>query len=218
MGGFRSSNCAMSDTQQLFALAAIWTVIAFFISRLVANWPGRIALFVALVGIPFWELPYGYYTFRKVCDEQAKLLVFETLLPQESICVLDLGENLYAQLTQAGFTRIEVRGRSDNPQRDISSGRVVLSKQPSEIKSQYCLNFESNVALSNRMLGGAMSVQRVNDGHIVARQSHFVWTGMWWQEMASPILGRGGICFSDPQIAIRAVRAGRGKGTVNDRI
>ena len=77
----------MSDTEQLFVVAAVWVIIAAVIARFIPNWPVRIAFFVLAVGIPFWELPYGYYNFQNLCREETKLMVIERIPPQESVCV-----------------------------------------------------------------------------------------------------------------------------------
>ena len=65
----------MNDTEQLFWMAVIWALIAAAIARFIPNWPGRIAFFTVAVAIPFWELPYGYYNFQRLCSEQRKLQV-----------------------------------------------------------------------------------------------------------------------------------------------
>ena len=77
----------MNDTEQLFLVAAVWTVIAAVIARFIPNWPGRIAFIAIAVGLPFWELPYGYYNFQKLCREEGALRILESIAPQESICV-----------------------------------------------------------------------------------------------------------------------------------
>lgn len=199
----------MSDTEQLFIVAAVWTVIAAVLARFVPNWIGRIALFAVLVGVPFWELPYGYFSFRSLCEERAKLLVVEKILPQESVCVNDLDAGLYAQLTKAGFTRIEVSGRSDDPNRYMASGRVVMAPKHM-LQSKYCLDSVSNIQLPQGMRRSDQLVRRVSDGQVVAKQSRFVWSGMWWQVLAHPMLGRGGMCFDDPSRPSIALRNGAG--------
>ena len=200
----------MSDTAQLFILAAVWTVVSIFLARLVPNWGGRIALFAVLVGVPFWELPYGYYAFHRLCGEQANLQIFERFPPQENICVDDLHSNLFSKLVKYGFTRIEVTGRSDDPQRYVASGKVYFPKLRTEVESQYCLDFVSNFPLPHRILRGATLVKRSRDGQVALRQDHFFWSGLWWQDAASPLLGRGGTCFGDPDLPIKTLRAGHG--------
>jgi len=197
----------MSDTEQLFVAAAVWGLIAAVIARFIPNWPGRIAFFAIAVALPFWELPYGYYNFRKLCVAEARLLVFEKIPPQESVCVRDLDSGIYSGLIRAGFRRIEVTDRTDDPKRDASSGRVFRIPRPS-IQSTYCLAFQSNNALPWRVLRNDVLIARATDDKVVARQSRFSWEGMWWQEQARPVLGRGGVCFDDPQRPSFALRNG----------
>ena len=197
----------MNDTEQLFVVAAVWALIAAAIARFIPNWPVRIAFFALAVGVPFWELPFGYYNFQKLCGEQGKLQIFEKIPPQDSICVSDLDSGLYTGLMRAGFVRIEVTGRSDDPARDSASGRVFPTKK-SELKSTYCYAFQANNPLHWRVLRNDLLISRGSDNHVIARQSQFQWAGMWWQEKASPVLGRGGVCFEDPQRPNLVLRSG----------
>jgi len=199
----------MNDTEQLFLVAIVWALIAAAITRFIPNWPGRIVFFTITVAIPFWELPYGFYNFRKLCDEQGKLQVFEKIEPQDSVCVNDLDAGVYSGLMRAKFVRIEVIGRSDDAGRDSGSGRVFLTKKQ-DIKSPYCLAFQANVSLPWRVLRNDALIARSSDEHVVARQSQLQWAGMWWQEKVRPMLGRGGVCFEDPQHTTLALRNGAG--------
>jgi len=203
----------MNDTEQLFIAAAVWALIAAAIARFIPNWPGRIAFFAIAVGLPFWELPFGYYNFRLLCNEQGRLQVFETIRPQNSICVGDLDSGSFSGLIRAGFSRIEVTGRSDDPARDLSSGRVIRIPKR-EIKSEYCLEYPANKSLPWRVLRNDVLIVRASNDKVIARQSQFQWAGMWWQEQASPIFGRGGVCFEDPQRPNFALRDGLAGGVV----
>ncbi len=197
----------MNDTEQLFLVAAVWTLIAAGIARLIPNWPGRIAFVAIAVGLPFWELPYGYYNFRNLCEKQGRLQIFEKIAPQESVCIGDLDSGVYWGLIRAGFSRIELTGRSDDPNRDQRSGKVFRSKRQ-EVKSEYCYAGSTNNPLPWRVLRTDVLVVRARDEKIAVRQSQFQWDGMWWQAQASPILGRGGVCFEDPKLVTVALRGG----------
>ena len=74
----------MSQTEELFLLAGTWTLIAIFIARFIPNWPGRIAFLAIAVGLPFWELPYGYYNFQRLCREELDLKVL-LVNPREKV-------------------------------------------------------------------------------------------------------------------------------------
>jgi hypothetical protein len=199
----------MSDTAELFTLAGIWTLGALFVAYFIPKWPAKIAAVAFLVGIPFWELPYGYYNFRQLCVEEAKFQVFEEITPQDGICVENLDAGLYKNLSNAGFVRIEVMGSTDDLQRDNQSGRVFFSKNQ-KAESKYCLQFIGNIPLPWRILRHDLLVTNSSDRRVVGRQSRFIWAGMWWQERASPVFGSGGSCFDDPSRAIRYVRSRAG--------
>jgi hypothetical protein len=197
----------MSETYELLLMAAVWTLIAVVIACFIKNWPGRLAFLAIAVGLPFWELPYGYYNFQNLCGTEARLLVFEKIPPQDSICLQDLDSGLYSRLANAGFTRIEVTGKSDDAKRDSQSGRV-LRTQRSGVKSSYCIGFHENISLPWRVRRGDLLVTRANDTKVVARQSHFSWAGMWWQEQLRPIFGSGGTCFDNPDRVSFTLRNG----------
>jgi len=201
----------MSHTTELFVMAAVWCVIAAVLVRFVTpSWPGRLALFAVLVGIPFWELPYGYLNFQRYCRDEVGPKVFEPLTPQDSICLDSLDVGLFRSLSTTGFKRIELTGESDDPKRDSGSGKVFVVKRPN-VKSQYCLEFESGVSLPWRVMRTDTLIVRSSDGKLAASQSLYQWAGMWWQEGARPVLGVGGICSDDPLRAIRLVKTGAAK-------
>jgi hypothetical protein len=194
----------MNDTEQLFLMAVIWALIAAVVARFIPNWPGRIAFFTIAVAIPFWELPYGYYNFQRLCDEETKLRVFEKIPPQDSVCIAYFDLGLYTLLNQAGFRRIEVTGRSDN-----ANDRVFLTSRE-QARSSYCISFKSNIGLDWRMWRGDTSIHRAGDDRLIAMQSRFRWDGMWWQQQARPVMGIGGVCSGDLNAPILALRRGSG--------
>ncbi len=200
----------MSHTAELFGMAVVWIGIAAFISRNPSNWPGRIATFAILVGIPFWELPYGYYNFTRLCNEQARLLVYEKIVPQEAICFDDFYEDVYRTVADAGLSRIEVRGRTNFRQSDVTTAHVVPIKKGEE-RGLYCFDSVVNVKLPWRILRHDNRVNRASDGRNVARLSRFSWAGMWWQEGTRPILGSGGECGVPMSQLFQAVRHGADK-------
>ncbi len=199
----------MSPTEELFLVAAVWTLIAVFVARFFSTWLARIVFVAIAVAVPFWELPYGYLNFRKVCADQVQLQVFEKILPQESVCLSRFDSGQYAQLNRAGFSRIEVPAITEGAKEFISSGRVI-NIAATGAQSTYCITFENNILVSNRLSRSDILVTRRADGRIAARQSDFFWGGMWWQEMARPLLGRGGECSVGLNEAIGALRRGAG--------
>jgi hypothetical protein len=199
----------MNDTEQLFLAAAAWALIAAAIARFIPNWPGRIVFFALAVGIPFWELPYGYYNFQKLCREETTLKVIEKFPPQDSVCIEYFDAGLYRQLAQGGFTRIEITGRSDNAKEYAAKGQVFMTNHE-QAKSSYCIAFENNISLPWRLLRADTMIEQRSDRRVIGRQSEFYWTGMWWQEQARPAAGRGGVCSKDSNETIALLRRGSG--------
>ena len=201
----------MSDTEQLFLVAAIWALIAAVIARFIPNWPGRIAFFAIAVGLPFWELPYGYYNFQKLCREEVNLKVFEKIAPQENVCADFPYVTLHDELLRSGFSIVETRDKAGEIRKFVahSGGRVEETRQQ-KLVSDYCLTFSNNARLPWRVLRHDQLVERVHDKAVIARQSRFSWLGMWWQEGVSPILGGGGECSDSKNRSILALRNGTG--------
>jgi hypothetical protein len=188
-------------------MAGVWVVIAALIARSVPirTGAGKVLLFVVLVAVPFWELPYGALNLSKLCDEHSRLAIFEKFPPQERICVQELDYSLTHALRDANFLQVEVRRGLTSP--TGNDGFVRLAKS-GELKSDLCLEFVSNTQLSWRVVRHDESLIRAKDNHVVARQSHFDWAGMWWQELASPLLGHGGRCSPNLRTLLRTVRSG----------
>lgn len=187
----------MSPTEELFTIAAVWTLVALGVSFFIKHWAGRAVFVIALVGTLFWELPYGYYNFRTLCSENISIEVREKIQPQKSICVKNLDSGLFSGLVATGFDRIEVLEKSDDHKRDLKSGRVVRVSA-NEIASTYCLESTLGVSLPWRILRNDRLVVRASDKKIAARHSDVIWKGMAWQEAMHPVLGVGGICENDP--------------------
>ena len=203
----------MSDTEQLFVVAAVWALIAAAIARFIPNWPGRIAFFALAVGIPFWELPYGYYNFQSICNSEARVQVFESIPPQKSVCIAYPLEDAALEVLKTGFESVEVRGKGGDVRRYIAPGAIDRREGRQErVSAEYCVTSVINIQIPGRILRHDHLIQRVNDGRVVARQSRFAWAGMWWQEAARPVLGRGGDCSESMVRAFDAVRQGVVKG------
>jgi len=199
----------MSDTEQLFLVGAIWTLLAAAIARFIPNWPGRIAFVAIAVGIPFWELPYGYYNFQKLCREDGGLKVMEKISPQENVCADFPFDTAATDLLRFGFSSVEARGKLGEVRKVTSAQAASSDRQPRPATSAYCVTFKNNNHLPWGVIRHDFLVTRSDNGRVVARHSVFDWFGMWWQQMAKPILGRGGECRDDPIPAIAsALRKG----------
>jgi len=188
----------MNDTEQLFIAAAIWTIIAAVIARFIPNWPGRIAFFAIAVGLPFWELPYGYYNFQKLCREEGSLRIFEPIAPQQSICVDYPFETAALGMLKKGFVSVEARDKGGSVNRYLKAPRGDVDKVATDrVTSEYCITRTFVRELPWRAMRNELVIVRNQDNHLVARHSDFVWFGMWWQAAALPVLGRGGECRHD---------------------
>lgn len=188
----------MSDTEQLFLLAGIWTLIAVVFARFIPNWPGRIAFLAIAVGLPFWELPYGYYNLQELCRTQGALKVFEPIMPQESICVDYPFETAASSMLKRGFKKVESRDKKGGVvgHRNVKAADIE-SLVAERVTSEYCVTYSFVRGLPWRAMRNEFVVVRNSDQRLVARHSDFVWFGMWWQEAALPFFGRGGECRHD---------------------
>lgn len=196
----------MSDTGELFAMAAVWVLVAAVIVRFVPNKWGRIVSFGVLVGIPFWELPYGYYNFQKLCNEEGGLKIFETIPSQNTVCASYPFETSAEYLLKLGFLGVEARDESGRVRRfakESSDRQATIDGK--QISSKYCVTQAFVQGLPWRIQRNEYVIAGALDQRIVARHSDFVWFGTWWQQQTLPILGVGGECrHSDPVKAIAA--------------
>ena len=195
----------MSDTEQLFIFAGVWTIGAAVVAYFIPKWPAKIIAFALLVGIPFWELPYGFYNFNRLCRLEGKPMVFEPIAPQKSICADYPFDASARTLTRFGFDNIEARSKSGEIIRYTRNSSDPLAKDSAhKLASEYCVSFRNNNYLPWRVVRHDFTIHRASNGSIVARHSVFDWLGMWWQEAMSPILGRGGECREDPVSPVMA--------------
>lgn len=189
----------MNDTEQLFLVAIVWALIAAAIARFIPNWPGRIAFFTIAVAIPFWELPYGYYNFQKLCREEGGLKVLEKIAPQEDVCADFPFDISGKDLLKFGFSSVEARTNTG----DVHSFFAQPAATPPESSvghtvSNYCVTFVNNNHLPWGVIRHDFLITHVDSGRIAAKHSVFDWFGMWWQQQAAPMLGRGGACRENP--------------------
>jgi hypothetical protein len=202
----------MSDTTQLFILAGIWTLVAAFLVYFIRNWPARVVVFALLVGVPFWELPFGYQYFQASCEAAEKVKVIEAISPQSSVCVDYPFEDAAKAALKSGFERVEARGKSGDVREYVAAPTVDHpGGRKDRITARYCITSVLNIREPWRIWRHDHVVRRVSDERVVARQSRFTWSGMWWQEAANPILGRGGMCSGPMNQLFDAVRLGSDK-------
>ena len=161
------------------------------------------------MGIPFWELPYGYYNFQRLCRAEIGLQVFEKIPQQEIVCADYPYVTFHKELLKSGFTTVEVRGKAGEIKKYSTRPDGGIDETAQErLASNYCLTFLNNNQLTWRVWRHDQLITGARDGHVVARQSRFSWAGMWWQEEARPVLGRGGDCSDEKNRSIVAVRYG----------
>jgi hypothetical protein len=189
----------MSDTAQLFTLAGIWTLGAAFLVYFIPKWPVRVLVFALLVGVPFWELPYGFYNFELLCKTEGKLQVFEPIEPQRNVCATYPFDTSAQSLLKYGFESVESQDKNGDVVRiRIEMPGIASGATSKKLASPFCITYRNNTHLPWRVIRHDFLVIRSSDGVIAARHSVFDWFGMWWQQAASPVLGRGGECREDP--------------------
>jgi len=200
----------MSHTTELFVMAAVWCVISAVLVRFVTpSWPGRLALFAILVGIPFWELPYGYYAFRALCEKDTAPYIYEKILPQSIVCSDYPFATFHESILAAGYASVEVRDKSGRVLRASKdeSGKIAAVPQRA-LASRYCMTYADNIPMPWRVSRSEIRVVSIADRRVVAKQSQFAWAGMWWQEATRPVFGRGGGCHGDHRALIYVLKNG----------
>ncbi len=193
----------MSDTEQLFILAGFWTAGALILAYFIPSWWAKIAAVALLVGIPFWELPFGYMNFRRLCEGQGGLRVIESVTPQHTVCAIYPLESSASRLLELGFATVEAKDQLGHVW--ILSKDSKRQSESANVSSAYCITQSFAKGLPWRIQRNEHTVIRVADEHRVAQFNDFVWFGTWWQEQALPVLGRGGECRHGD--ALRAIAA-----------
>ena len=198
------------EAQELLLAALVWTAVAAaIVIRFVSDRLLRIALFAVLFGIPFGELPYGYYNFLDLCQSETVLQVSEKIPAQETVCVEELNSLMYTNLMRAGFARVEVTSDADYPSVYLVDRRVVRT-HPELTKSPYCIVVKKDIVLPWNILRSDTLIVDSRNQQTVARQSAIHWQGMWWQKDLIPSFGSGRTCSGNPGRPAVALRKGAG--------
>ena len=189
----------MGPTENLLLMVAIWSAIAAGVAHFLPTWTMRAAFTLAAVGIPFWEIPFGYYNFRKLCDQEGPLKVYEPVEPQTTVCAEGQMAWNAEYLLKGGFSSVEARPSKGGIVRLTRRPSGTIDRVPIErVTSKYCLENALNQRQPWRILRHDYLVRNEKEARLVARASAFTWSGTWWQEAASPLLGYGGACVGRP--------------------
>jgi hypothetical protein len=203
----------MSPTEDLLWMVAVWVAITTGIAYFFSTWTTRVIFVAVAVAIPFWELPYGYYNLRKLCNEQGGLRVIEPIPPQRSICADHPSDSTAQAWLADGMDFVEARDKRGMVTK-LTRGpkHSVTRSNADKILSEYCVTHAWINNLPWGIQRGEYVVTKATSQAIVARHSEFSWSGMSWQRAASPILGRGGHCkFREPSKAILQFVMGGGE-------
>jgi hypothetical protein len=157
------------------------------------------AILIALA-IPFWDLPFGYYSFRDHCETEGGLQVLNKVQPQKKAFFDSLPPYPIKDLLTHGFTVVEAKDSGGN---GISRYQL---RADGGVEIRAVAQPESNVVVSVRR-GQRLPWNIVRDdrflrapveGKELARYSEFTWRGGWVQVVMSPLLGQGPSCTAGP--------------------
>jgi hypothetical protein len=185
----------MSPTENLLWMAAIWTAIAAGVAYFFPNWVMRIVFVLAAVAIPFWEFPYGYYNFQRLCAEELGVKIFEPISPQKSICREVHRDSYVEQWLAPGMDFVEARDRQGNVTRlERGKGPVVLRSKTDALASEYCVGSDWINNLPWGINRHEYWIRKNSSQAVVARlTSQIHWSGMSWQK-STRAFGSGGSC------------------------
>src|SRR5438270_54322 len=98
----------------VLAGVAIYIGVFWFIFRaLKQKWAKGLAVFVAL-GIPFWDLPFGYYNFHSHCMTEGGIQQYAPISPQKSLFFPQATGVRPEQLFNLGVEVVEFRSPKRN--------------------------------------------------------------------------------------------------------
>jgi len=179
----------------LAVLAVIAGYIAFwwFVYTKARNRGEKIAAIVVALLIPFWDLPFGYFHFQRLCNQDGGLRVSERITPQSAICIDGLGYSPNV-LIQDGFQTVEYRNGKGARRHQSRPDGVIESTDVSNLISKYCVSVTYGERFPWNIFRRDLQAIDTSSGKVAARYTTFAWTGSWWKPSGMP----GGVaaeCF-----------------------
>jgi hypothetical protein len=163
-------------------IGIVWALVRFALKN---NW-ARAAVVVAALGIPFWDLPIGYYEFQRLCSAEGGLRILKPVAPQERVFFDSMPSQSAEDLLAKGFKVVEI-ARADGKgiaRHEFLGG--IVTKNVAEPESAVRVTIRRNQLLSWNILRDDRIAQFRVNGELLARHSTFTWHGGWLKALASP--------------------------------
>lgn len=160
--------------------AAAYVALWWFVISKARNRGERVSAVVIALLIPFWDLPFGYFNFYRLCSQEGGLHVDKELRAADSILLAESTAYRPEDVLKLGFKTVEFMSRGQVI-RYSSSPAGVLRTTHTQAISPLVYEFSSNKPLPWNVVRSDYEVKRIGDGKILARQTDFGWNGMWWE-------------------------------------
>lgn len=191
----------------LLILAAYIGIWWFLVTRFKNRWAKSAVVLVALA-IPFWEVPVGYANFYLHCANEAGVRVSKNLKPVDSILMDPSAMYTPEEIFRLGFKTAEYIQRGQTI-RYVPSAKGRSSSIHAAPISTIKVHSSGSQSLAWNLTRSDTAVSSITTGEVLATQTYFRWGPLWWQELATPMLGGGTYCFGGHTKSMLAIVAGK---------
>ena len=194
----------------LIVLAVVVVYIAFwwFAFKRVGRWWQKTAVVLVALAIPFWEVPIGYTNLLIHCSSEGGVRVSKSLKPVDSILMDPSAAYAPEQIFGFGFKAAEYI-REGKTFRYVPSPKGRSSSVHEAPISTVKVHSSGRRALPWKLMRWDYFVSDIKTGEVLASATTFRWGGLWWQELASPLLGDGTYCPGGEAKPMLAIVAGK---------
>jgi len=176
----------------ILVVAGIYVGLWYLLIRALPNRWAKAAVAVLAVYLPFWDVPYGYYNFQKLCADEGGLRVLGKVSPQSSV-FLDSSslrtEQERDKMLGRGFRFIEMQFHDGSSiSYSKSSGGPNQSVRVSSPVSIYGIRTEMNKRLPWGIVRHDQVLYVRASNQVVAHNSQFAWR-IWLRDKVLALPG-----------------------------
>lgn len=181
----------------ILVVAGAYVGLWYLLIRALPNKWAKAAVALLALYLPFWDVPYGYYNFQKLCKSEGGLHVYAKIAPQTAVFLEPSASVSPEYMFKQGFTVVE------HPVLDGQVARV-FATAPSETQYVSRAALFSNYGIRSaanddwrerRMVRRDLFAYSLKSGTSVAQKTDLRWF-LWIQGLVTPMLGTGWRCPS----------------------
>lgn len=163
----------------VLGLAGAYVALFWLITAKANGWGKRIGVLAVAIAIPFWEFPFGYWTLLQHCKLESGIHVGNEFTPSDSILFFNYAYKP-AEAAALGYKTIEYLSQG-NVIRYTRVGEELEKSTHRQPTSKISYRAEGWQELPWGVARYDYLVTRLADGKVVARQTDFNWSGLYWE-------------------------------------